>query len=657
MKRTAWLLATALAACVDSGCPKGSEEVDGVCMEESSPLEGDPGGRGSSPDAGGGAGAEDAGADAGASDDGGEGECEGSSCDAACADGSDAAQCACESGFAREAAACVDIDECADGSAGCDANATCQNEPGTFTCECAPGYEGDGTTCAANPCEPRVNPCDPASTACRVEEGAAVCDCEEGLARCDGDPHACATDVRTDREHCGECEAACAGDLGCSEGACEQRVTQLALGGLHSCALAADGGILCWGSNDQGELAREPGSGSVHEPGATRLGKAWTISAGQGATCAMMVGNDLTCWGHNLFSWFADGPEMGATATLAADLADIRDLAVGTLHACLIARNWVDCWGISTTGALGVAAERVRFADRTAINGLSPEQVDVGADSCTLGSDGQVRCWGNGSVGARVVTDATGEPLEAVRQIALGAAGTGCAVLEDGRALCWGVNSSGELGNPAVTDATLPYAVVVSDANGDPLSGVEQVAAANSHVCARLTDGSVMCWGRRDRLGGGASGSSAQSFATAVRGIDDAIDVGCGGSHSCVRRKSGQLQCWGDNSEGQLGDGTVAFASEPVNVSAFPWLDRAHADACRTGRARRGSAERAVVLAARSEHPLSAAERAELTAALEHALRAQAVEPVATTALAPCGDVACIAGAKCATATPATPSS
>ncbi|TNF31813.1 MAG: hypothetical protein EP329_11810, partial [Deltaproteobacteria bacterium] len=42
---------------------------------------------------------------------------------------------------------CTDIDECAAGSDNCDANATCTNTVGAFTCACNDGYEGDGVTC------------------------------------------------------------------------------------------------------------------------------------------------------------------------------------------------------------------------------------------------------------------------------------------------------------------------------------------------------------------------------------------------------------------------------------------------------------------------------------------------------------------------------
>ena len=53
---------------------------------------------------------------------------------------------------------CEDVDECADESSNnCDANASCTNTVGAFTCECNDGYQGDGITCA----EP--DPSDPAT--------------------------------------------------------------------------------------------------------------------------------------------------------------------------------------------------------------------------------------------------------------------------------------------------------------------------------------------------------------------------------------------------------------------------------------------------------------------------------------------------------------
>src|SRR3954463_16506234 len=46
-----------------------------------------------------------------------------------------------------EPSVCTDIDECATGNGGCDANATCTHSEGSRACVCRPGYTGDGVTC------------------------------------------------------------------------------------------------------------------------------------------------------------------------------------------------------------------------------------------------------------------------------------------------------------------------------------------------------------------------------------------------------------------------------------------------------------------------------------------------------------------------------
>ena len=67
---------------------------------------------------------------------------------ATCAlDSAGVASCTCPSGYSGDGHTCADIDECALGLGGCDANATCSNTNGSHVCSCNPGYAGTGFSC------------------------------------------------------------------------------------------------------------------------------------------------------------------------------------------------------------------------------------------------------------------------------------------------------------------------------------------------------------------------------------------------------------------------------------------------------------------------------------------------------------------------------
>jgi len=66
-----------------------------------------------------------------------------------CDDGPTGTGCMCDSGWIG--ADCgTDIDECAVGTI-CNLNATCVNTPGSFHCDCNPGFSGDGVYCTPAP--------------------------------------------------------------------------------------------------------------------------------------------------------------------------------------------------------------------------------------------------------------------------------------------------------------------------------------------------------------------------------------------------------------------------------------------------------------------------------------------------------------------------
>ena len=82
---------------------------------------------------------------------------------------------ACPTGYVGDGRVCTmstPVDECAEGTDTCDVNARCIDTPTSYSCECNPGYSGDGFTCEDNACS-GVADCDD-GIACTVDT------CESG---------------------------------------------------------------------------------------------------------------------------------------------------------------------------------------------------------------------------------------------------------------------------------------------------------------------------------------------------------------------------------------------------------------------------------------------------------------------------------------------
>ncbi|XP_041418738.1 nidogen-1 isoform X4 [Xenopus laevis] len=88
--------------------------------------------------------------------------------------------CECTSGFRGDGRTCYEIDECQEQQDICGDNAICNNQPGTFRCECNDGYQflEDGRTCAyVDECE--TSQCHP-DAVCYNIPGSFSCHCKPG---------------------------------------------------------------------------------------------------------------------------------------------------------------------------------------------------------------------------------------------------------------------------------------------------------------------------------------------------------------------------------------------------------------------------------------------------------------------------------------------
>jgi len=84
-----------------------------------------------------------------------------------------------------------------------------------------------------------------------------------------------------------------------------------------------------------------------------------------------------------------------------------------------------------------------------------------------------------------------------------------------------------------------------------------------------LTDGTVRCWGENEfgQLGNGTTATSTTPVQ--VVGITGAVDVSLGWRHSCALLGNGTVQCWGQGQFGQLGNGSTTNRTTPVQVSGI----------------------------------------------------------------------------------------
>uniref|UniRef100_A0A8C5GLW2 Nidogen 1a n=1 Tax=Gouania willdenowi TaxID=441366 RepID=A0A8C5GLW2_GOUWI len=98
--------------------------------------------------------------------------------------------CQCAAGFNGDGRLCYDIDECTENPQICSLHAICNNQPGTFRCECEDGYlfANDGQTCVAvdrpvDSCEENTHDCDvPERAQCSYTGGSSyICSCLPGF--------------------------------------------------------------------------------------------------------------------------------------------------------------------------------------------------------------------------------------------------------------------------------------------------------------------------------------------------------------------------------------------------------------------------------------------------------------------------------------------
>ncbi|GAX84248.1 hypothetical protein CEUSTIGMA_g11671.t1 [Chlamydomonas eustigma] len=338
-----------------------------------------------------------------------------------------------------------------------------------------------------------------------------------------------------------------------------ERFLQVACGGMHTVALAADGKVWTWGVNDEGALGRktegtswedtaEEEKGQASEPGLAELPQevkapVTQVVAGDGFTFALAGGSIYGCGifkddqgGLTGFNSRTKGLQRTFIEVHHAKAASskVLKLLCGARHiVALTAGGEVLTWGISSQGQLGRIPAFGQEDQPSPSDVFEPKAVPGLED--LLGST----------------------PVD----IGVGLYNT-FAISETGDVVGWGLNNSGQLGIPkANADDNLVWIPVKIES----LKKIADVRGGEQHTLALTKEGRVVTFGAATYGMLGRSGldvgkaSENYPVPEEVDGLADhkvtCIAAGMNISGCCT--SDGALWLWGSNVNYQLAKGEV----------------------------------------------------------------------------------------------------
>jgi alpha-tubulin suppressor-like RCC1 family protein len=188
------------------------------------------------------------------------------------------------------------------------------------------------------------------------------------------------------------------------------KVKDISVGPFHMCAVAAtDGAVDCWGWNGRGQLGNGTESTAPGPiPGRVlHLADATQVSAGVDHTCALLAAQTVVCWGSNDDGQLGDGTMTSSSEPVpVVGLTSVTAVVTGFYDTCALRTDGtVACWG---QGYTPTATPFVGLSDVTQL-------VSGSWFNCAVLSSGDLVCWGDnhyGSLGDGTTTDSYSTPVQ-----------------------------------------------------------------------------------------------------------------------------------------------------------------------------------------------------------------------------------------------------
>ena len=296
----------------------------------------------------------------------------------------------------------------------------------------------------------------------------------------------------------------------------------VATGRHHTCALTKSGDVVCWGSTYYGRVGpSNPHGGPEKVPG---LGVVTELAVSGDTTCVLSADKKVRCFGE---LWTHEGKDVKDGEVITLAIPPASSLGIGGGFACGLSEDGLQagCAGraVSFTGKETENAQTLKLPAKAA------KLVSGGAGLCALGESGKLWCSGE----LQSLLARTGELKPgawAAYPTALRAAALSSydvlAIGTDGALLFAGDFKGGPL-------PMKPVQRMAVSVQG--LANVVELAAGAQHVCARLEDATLSCWG-------GSSEDAA--VPRAIAGLDSITAIDSGGDTTCARHSSGKLSCF-----------------------------------------------------------------------------------------------------------------
>jgi hypothetical protein len=179
--------------------------------------------------------------------------------------------------------------------------------------------------------------------------------------------------------------------------------TEAAPGGGHACfrrnGVTGDS-IACGGLNTSGQLGRNSTQSGPRGAVSTNGQSNWSrIFAGGSHSCAFAYVGTLMCWGSNEYGQLGNQTATEIIPDYVDGLSDWREIGLGDAHSCGVKANGnLYCWGINDAGQIGDGTTTNRNEPRL-IGSMFASVVGGHSHTCAIDTMSRLFCWGSNTFG------------------------------------------------------------------------------------------------------------------------------------------------------------------------------------------------------------------------------------------------------------------